>query len=119
MYVQSQWGSALSPSTDHEFRIIQGRKNPSRRRSGWQLDQVTEASEFADHLARPHLLRFFADGWSAFLVLNAFVQDLPNQSTEPVAMAPIACACPRRGTSRRDHCEDRISLDFAGEGLGR
>jgi hypothetical protein len=27
---------------------------------------------------------FFADGWPAFLVPNAFVEDLPNQTTQPV-----------------------------------
>ena len=45
---------------------------------------IAETSQFPDHLARPHLLRFFADGWPAFLVPNAFVEDLPNQTTQPV-----------------------------------
>jgi hypothetical protein len=46
---------------------------------------IAETSQFADHLARPHLLRLFADGWSAFLVPKALVQDLPNETTEPVS----------------------------------
>jgi hypothetical protein len=45
---------------------------------------IAETSQFADHLARPHLLRSFVDGWAAFLVPNAFVEDLPNQTTQPV-----------------------------------
>ena len=49
-----------------------------------QFDAIAESSQFADHLARPHLLRLRADGWAAFFVPNALVQDLPNQTTEPV-----------------------------------
>jgi len=45
---------------------------------------IAETSQFADHLARPHLLRFFADGWPAFLIANALVKSLPNQTTQPV-----------------------------------
>src|SRR5262249_782060 len=40
--------------------------------------------QFADHLARPHLLRLHGDGWAAFFVANALVQNLPDQTTEPV-----------------------------------
>jgi hypothetical protein len=35
-------------------------------------------------LRRPHLLRFSGDGGTAFLVPNAFVENLPNQTTQPV-----------------------------------
>ena len=64
--------------------MSQGR-NLSRRWHGWcELNPIPETSEFADHLARSYLLRFFGDGWPAFLVANAFVEDLPNQTTQPV-----------------------------------
>src|SRR5262245_21014306 len=37
-------------------------------RWSWKkLDAIAETSQFADHLARPHLLRLFADGRPAFL----------------------------------------------------
>jgi hypothetical protein len=45
---------------------------------------VTERSQFTDHLARPHFLRLHADGGTAFFVTNALVQNLPDQTTEPV-----------------------------------
>ena len=51
----------------------------NRSRSCWaarwsrkQFDMIAETSQFADHLARPHLLRFFADGWPALLVSNVW-----------------------------------------------
>ena len=49
-----------------------------------QFDAIAERSQFADHLARPHLLSLRADRWAAFFVPNALVQNLPNQTTEPV-----------------------------------
>jgi hypothetical protein len=62
-------------------RISQGRKSlaimPGSRK---QFDVIAETSQFADHLARPHLLRFFADGWPAFFVPNP--KSLPDQATE-------------------------------------
>ena len=66
-----------------------------------QFDAIAEASQFADHLARSHLLRLGADGRSAFLVAHALVKDLPDQRHSRWVMAPIAWAWPRRGTSRR------------------
>src|SRR5580765_532175 len=49
-----------------------------------QFDSIAETSQFADHLACPHLLRLGADGRSAFFVTHALMQDLPDQSTQPV-----------------------------------
>jgi hypothetical protein len=43
---------------------------------------VAETSQFPDHLAHSHLLRLCADRWSAFLVPNALVKNLPNETTE-------------------------------------
>ena len=48
------------------------------------LDAVAEASQFADHLARPHFLRLGADGRTAFFVPDSLVKNLPDQTTEPV-----------------------------------
>jgi hypothetical protein len=45
---------------------------------------IAESSQFADHLAGPHLPRLRADRWAALLVPNALVQNLPNQTTESV-----------------------------------
>jgi len=50
-----------------------------------ELEEVRRDSrDFADHLARLHLLCLCADGWSAFLITNALVENLPDQATEPV-----------------------------------
>src|SRR4051812_12203155 len=45
---------------------------------------LAERSQFADHLARAHLLGLHADRGAAFFVANALVQNLPDQTTEPV-----------------------------------
>jgi hypothetical protein len=53
--------------------------------SGVRLSiSVPEASQLADHLARAHFLGFIADGGHAFFIPNAFVEDLPNQTAQPV-----------------------------------
>src|SRR6266545_2937618 len=49
-----------------------------------RFDAIAERSQFADHLARSHLLRLFADGRPAFLVPNSLVKNLPDQAREPV-----------------------------------
>src|ERR1700704_4347358 len=53
-----------------------------------QFDSVAEASQFADHLARPHFLGLDADRWPAFFVAHALVQNLPDQPTQPVRDRP-------------------------------
>ena len=60
------------------------RSCPAARYSREKFDAVAETSQFADHLARPHFLRLCADGWSAFLVANALVKNLPDKTTQPV-----------------------------------
>ena len=59
-----------------------------------QFDAIAEAPQFADHLARSHLLRLCADGGSAFLVANALVQNLPDaeivQCGEPIPFTKSA-----------------------------
>jgi len=57
---------------------------------GWstepgKFDAIAQTSQFADHLARTHLLGLFADGRPAFLVPHVLVKNLPNQATEPVS----------------------------------
>jgi hypothetical protein len=57
----------------------------SCRTAGWrreQLDSVPEASQFADHLARPHFLGLDADRWPAFFIADALVAQLPNQTAQ-------------------------------------
>ena len=49
---------------------------------------ITERSQFADHLTRPHFLCLHADGRTAFFVPNALVQNLPDQTTEPMGDGP-------------------------------
>src|SRR5262249_9389796 len=46
-----------------------------------QFDAIAERSQFADHLARSDPLRLRADSGPALFVVNAIVQDLPDQST--------------------------------------
>src|SRR5437870_11314965 len=58
------------------------------------FDAIAETSQFADHLARSHLLRLCADRWSAFLVPNALVKNLPNETTEPVGDGPDGLSVP-------------------------
>ena len=43
---------------------------------GEQLDAVPEASQFANHFARPHFLGFEADRWPAFFIADALVEQL-------------------------------------------
>ena len=61
-----------------------GAGDPAGRARREQFDAVAETSQFADHLACPHLLRLGADGRPAFFVAHALMQDLPDQSTQPV-----------------------------------
>src|SRR5580704_17576724 len=69
-------GSTRVENRSHSCRAARWSRKP--------FDVIAETAQFADHLARPHLLRFFADGWSAFLTANALVKNLPNQTTQPV-----------------------------------
>lgn len=83
-----------------------------------KFDAVAEASQFPDHLARPHLLRLGTDGRSSLLVAHALVQDLPDQSTEPMGDSPdgLRMAKPRDEPTI-DHGEDGpLGLDG---GIGR
>src|SRR5262245_9101888 len=59
----------------------------SRRVARWsreQFDAIAERSQFADHLAGPHLLCLHADRGAAFFVPNALVRSLPDQTTQPM-----------------------------------
>jgi hypothetical protein len=53
------------------------------------FDVIAKGSQFADHFARTHLLRLFADGRSPFFVAQALVQDLPDQSTQALERSLI------------------------------
>ena len=70
----------------------------------WIRFLVTEAAEFADHRARPHVLRRGADGRPSFFVPHVLVQDLPDQSTQPVRGRPdgLGMAEPRDEPAIRD-----------------
>jgi hypothetical protein len=74
---------------------------------------IAETAQFADHLARSHLLRFFADGWSAFLIANALVKNLRNQTTQPVGDGANGLRMPEaRDESSIHDREDRpLGLD--------
>ena len=69
-------------------RMSQARKSlpimPGCSMEWEQFDAIAETSQFADHLARSHLLRFGVDERPSLLVAHALVQDLPDQSTQPV-----------------------------------
>jgi hypothetical protein len=80
-------------------------ENHSRRRHA--LAAIAKTSQLSDHLARGHLLRFFAVGWPAFLVPNAFV-DLPDQVMELVGdRADRLCVPEARDEPAIDDREDR------------
>jgi hypothetical protein len=73
----------------------------SRRVARWsrrQFDAIAETSQFADHLARSHLFGLFADGWPAFLVPDALVENLPDQPAQPVGDGADRLGVPPRGT---------------------
>jgi hypothetical protein len=60
-----------------------------RARNDYSTNSVVVQRQFLDASSAAFriILRartFFADGWPAFLVPNAFVEDLPNETTEPV-----------------------------------
>jgi hypothetical protein len=61
---------------------IQGRKSltimPGCPIRSTAVRRDSENSELSDQLARPHLLRFFADGWSAFLVPECLPEEPPK-----------------------------------------
>jgi hypothetical protein len=58
------------------------------------LDVVAEVSEFSNHLARTGLLQRIVDRVAAFFVPNPLVQDLPDQTTKPMADRYVAEALP-------------------------
>jgi hypothetical protein len=66
----------------HEPARVENRSD--RRRGCDELDAVAESAEFPDHLARADLLGFHADGRPRFVVAHALMQDLADQSTQPV-----------------------------------
>ena len=69
--------------------MTRGRENllQSRWVARWsweKFDAMAEPSQFANHGASADLLGLHADGGPAFFVAHALVQDLPDQSTQPV-----------------------------------
>ena len=80
---------------------------------------IAQTSQFPDHLARPHLLRFFADGWPAFLVLHALVKNLPNEATESVGDRTDGLGVPeaRDDTAIHDGEDGRRGLHSGVRGL--
>ena len=46
---------------------------------------IAENSQFADHLARPRLLRLFGGGRTAFFVPYSLVKNLIDQATAPMS----------------------------------
>src|SRR4051794_40905394 len=79
--------------------MSQGRKSSRScrvaRRSRAKFDAVAETPQFADHLARSHLLRLVADSRPALLVADALVQNLPDQTTEPVGDSSDGLSVPK------------------------
>ena len=52
--------------------------------AGYEVDAVTETSEFADHLGGASVRSLFGDGGATFLVCDALVQYLPHEAAEPM-----------------------------------
>ena len=50
-----------------------------------KFDATVEVSQFAGHRARLRLLGLFSDGWPALLITDPLVENLPDQTTEPVS----------------------------------
>ena len=98
--------------------MAQGRRSlaimPGCQWSRKQFDVIAETAQFADHLARPQFLRFFADGWPAFLVPNALVQDLPNETTEPVSDGTDCLRVPEVGHEPAIHDGEDRPFGFHG-----
>ena len=69
-------------------------------RFGW-IDPIAEASQLADHSDTALLLRLFGDRWSPFFVTTCWCRISQIRRHCRWAMAPMVCACPRRGTMRR------------------
>src|ERR1700730_10366260 len=103
-------GRHRSPHHRHGLTRVENRSHSCRAARGSRkpVDVIAETAQFADHLARPHLLRFFADGWSAFLIANALVKNLPNQTTQPVGDGATGLRMPEaRDESSIHDREDR------------
>ena len=49
-----------------------------------QFDPIAETPEFPDHSCRSAQLGFLANRWAALLVTDSLVQDLPDQTAEPM-----------------------------------
>ena len=49
---------------------------------------VTKLTEFANHSISPRAFGFIAYGWSPLFLVNAFVKDEPNESTESMGDSP-------------------------------
>jgi hypothetical protein len=45
---------------------------------------ISKASQISDHLSGPLLFSFASNSGATLLVLNALVENLPNQSTHPM-----------------------------------
>ena len=57
---------------------------------------MSTTSQLSDHLARPHLLRLFAHGWTTLFIPNPFVKNLPDQTTQPVGDRANSLGVPSR-----------------------
>jgi len=77
---------------------VQGRKSLGLCRTlvlrNWCFDSVSEPSEFPDHSRCVPLLRLLGNGWAAFFVTNALVQDQPDQPTLSVGNGPDGLIMP-------------------------
>src|SRR5262249_8842371 len=78
-------------------------------RWSWKkFDAITETSQFADHLALADLLGFGANGRPSLFVADALVQDLPDQSRQPVGDGTDGLGVPEaRDEPSVDEREDR------------
>ncbi|HUF19204.1 MAG TPA: hypothetical protein VMP00_00465 [Burkholderiales bacterium] len=100
--------------------MSQGRKSV-RLMPGWsreKFDAIAETSQFADHLARSDLGGRGADGQSSLLVAHALVQDLPDQSTEPVGDGANGLRMAKPGDEPKIHDREDGALRLD-RGVGR
>ena len=81
----SAWEPAASALPARVENRRESCRAPHRRKP---FDAIAHRPEFSDHLGRPSLCAVLGDGWAAFLMRDALMQQLPDQAAQPMRDGP-------------------------------
>ena len=79
------------------YRIENHCRSYCTRLRQYQLNSIPEAEQFPNHLGGPALRPRAADGWAAFLRPGALMQNLPDQTPQPMRNGPDGSGAPKAG----------------------